>query len=63
MKDKYIRIKLTEEENKELMEMANTLDISIGDFVKYCCLSKVEKREVVFFSRSPLKCKRKNIKL
>lgn len=38
MKSEAIRVRLTEQEKALLQERADKLNMSISDYVKYCCL-------------------------
>lgn len=38
MKNEAIRVRLTEQEKALLQERADKLNMSMSDYVKYCCL-------------------------
>jgi hypothetical protein len=37
-KTEVVRVRLTEQEKKVLLDKANILNMSISDYIKYCCL-------------------------
>lgn len=45
MKTDYIRIRLTKQEKDKLMEHAKKMDMTMSDYVKYCCLVDPPKNE------------------
>lgn len=38
MKSEILRVRLTEHEKKLIQERATALNMSMSDYVKYCCL-------------------------
>ena len=38
MKTEVVRVRLTEHEKNTLKERADKLNMSMSDFIKYCCL-------------------------
>lgn len=38
MKTEVVRVRLTEIEKQKLMEHAESMNMSMSDYIKYCCL-------------------------
>lgn len=46
MKDTYAKLRLTQAEKELLQEKAAALNMSVSDYIKYCCLINPPKQGI-----------------
>lgn len=47
MKTEAVRVRLTEVEKQKLIDHAESMNMSMSDYIKYCCLIEPPTRKIV----------------